>query len=67
MQDHRQASDRLLYKNNGDGTFTEEAAKHGVALMVPRASRGVAFGDLFNDGNVDIVVNNLDDKHRTPQ
>lgn len=51
-----------MYRNNGDGTFTEEAAKHGTALMVPRASRGVAFGDLFNDGNVDIVVNNLDGK-----
>jgi hypothetical protein len=25
MQDHRQASDRVLYKNNGDGAFTEEA------------------------------------------
>jgi len=51
---------KLLYHNNGDGTFEEVAAVHGAALLVPRSSRGAAFGDLFNNGNVDVVVNNLD-------
>ncbi len=53
---------KLLYENKGDGTFAEVAASHGQALLVPRASRGAAFGDLFNSGNVDVVVNNLDGK-----
>ena len=52
----------LLFHNNGDGTFTEVAAQTGEALMVPRVSRGAAFGDLFNDGHIDVVINNLDGK-----
>jgi len=30
--------------------------------MVPRVSRGAAFGDLFNNGHIDVVINNLDGK-----
>src|SRR3989440_4567232 len=52
----------LLFHNNGDGTFTEVAGQAGTALMVPRVSRGAAFGDLFNHGHIDVVINNLDGK-----
>ena len=51
---------KLLYKNNRDGTFSEIAAQVGSALMEERASRGTAFGDIDNDGDVDIVINDLD-------
>ena len=51
---------KLLYRNNRDGTFAETAAAAGTALLEPAVSRGSATGDLDNDGDVDIVVNNLD-------
>ena len=52
----------LLYRNQRDGTFSEMAAEAGEALMVPRVSRGAAFGDIDNDGDIDVVINNLDGK-----
>ncbi len=51
---------KLLYRNLRDGTFAEVAASAGAALSERRSSRGAAFGDFDEDGDVDIVVNDLD-------
>jgi hypothetical protein len=51
---------KLFYRNARDGTFAEVAADLGPALAEPAAARGAAFGDLDNDGDVDVVINNLD-------
>ena len=51
---------RLLYHNRGDGTFDEVAARYGQALMEDRVSRGLAVGDIDNDGRLDVVINDLD-------
>ena len=51
---------KILYINNGDGTFCDATDEGGAALSEIRVSRGAAFGDLDNDGNVDIVVEDLD-------
>jgi len=47
---------KLLYRNIGDGTFSQVTAAAGESLSVPHVSRGAAFGDLDNDGDVDVVV-----------
>jgi hypothetical protein len=51
---------KLLYHNRGDGTFDEVAAQFGPALTEERVSRGLAVGDLDNDGRLDVVINDLD-------
>ncbi len=51
---------RLLYRNLGNGRFEDISAKAGPAITAANLGRGCAFGDLDNDGDVDIVINNLD-------
>jgi len=50
----------FVHRNNRDGTFTEVAEQLGAPFLEKRAARGVAFGDIDNDGDVDLVINNLD-------
>jgi hypothetical protein len=49
----------LLFHNNA-GKLQLVPAVEGTGLAEVNVSRGMAFGDLFNDGKVDVVINNLD-------
>ena len=49
----------LFFYNQHNGTFKDISKLVGPALQLPRVSRGVAVGDLFNDGRMDIVIENL--------
>jgi hypothetical protein len=50
---------KLLFLNQRDGTFRDVSRQAGPAIQVPQVSRGMAMGDLFNDGRVELVVENL--------
>jgi hypothetical protein len=50
----------LFHLNERDGTFCDASGMTGTALSAPRVSRGLAVGDLFNDGNMDVVIETLD-------
>jgi enediyne biosynthesis protein E4 len=52
---------KLLYKNRGNGSFIDVTASAGPAITQPRPSRGTAFGDFDNDGDVDVAILNLNE------
>jgi len=52
---------KVLYRNRGDGRFEDVSLRAGPGIALPRAARGAAFGDLFNRGRVDVVVNNMNE------
>jgi hypothetical protein len=51
---------KLLHINQGNGTFCDASNQAGSALQELRTSRGAAFGDLDNDGQIDVVIGDLD-------
>jgi hypothetical protein len=51
-----------VLRNNGDFTFTDVSLAAGTSFLVPKAHRGAAFGDINNDGRIDIVVTSLNDR-----
>jgi hypothetical protein len=50
---------RLLYHNNGNGTFTDISADAGPGINASSSARGLAVGDLWNDGQLSVVINNV--------
>ena len=50
---------KVLYRSLGDGRFEDISLKSGPGILLKRSSRGAAFGDIFNTGQIDIVINNM--------
>jgi len=55
------AQRKLLYRNLRNGRFEDISMKVGPGISAPSASRGCAFGDFDNDGDIDVVVNTVND------
>ena len=53
---------RILYWNQGNGKFKDISKVSGPGITEARSSRGLAVGDLWNDGRESAVVNNIDEK-----
>jgi len=51
-------SPRILFRNQGNGRFVELGEEAGAAISDRHQSRGAAFGDFDNDGDIDIVIMN---------
>jgi len=50
---------RILYHNKGNGTFEDISAVSGPGITTASSSRGMAVGDLWNDGRISAVVSNM--------
>ena len=50
------AEPNRVFRNKGDLSFEDVSSTAGTAFSVPAAHRGAAFGDLNNDGKIDVVV-----------
>jgi hypothetical protein len=52
---------KLLYRNLRNGHFADISRQVGPGISDPAACRGCAFGDFDNDGDIDVVVNTVND------
>jgi hypothetical protein len=53
---------RLVFRNLGNGRFKDVTAECGPAVAAPHSSRGCAFGDFDNDGDIDVLVMNMNEE-----
>lgn len=52
---------KVVYRNLRNGRFEDISERLGPPIATPKAGRGAAFGDIDNDGDIDVVVNNVHD------
>ncbi|HVA71624.1 MAG TPA: CRTAC1 family protein [Candidatus Limnocylindrales bacterium] len=56
QRDVHYAEPPLLFHNLGNGTFADATREAGASFNVPRVARGAAYGDVYNNGKLDILV-----------
>ncbi len=52
---------RIIFRNRGNGTFAEMIEEAGPGIAARHMSRGCAFGDFDNDGDLDVLVMNINE------
>ena len=50
-----------LFRNRGDGVYTDISDLSGEGMLIEKSSRGAVFGDYDNDGDLDVLVTNIND------
>jgi hypothetical protein len=50
---------KLIFQNQRNGNFKDVSTQVGTVVTTPQVSRGLAVGDLFNHGRLDLVIENL--------
>jgi len=61
FKDYPHKSIRLVYRNLGNGRFKDVTAQSGPGVLTPHSSRGCAFGDFDNDGDIDVLIMNMNE------
>jgi hypothetical protein len=52
---------KVVYRNLGKGRFADVTEQLGPPVTTPKAARGAAFGDIDNDGQIDVAIANVND------
>ena len=53
---------KVVFRNLGEGRFEDVSGRSGPGAVAPHSSRGVAFGDYDNDGDLDVLVMNMNER-----
>ena len=61
FKEYPHRSPRLVYRNLGNGRFKDVSAQSGPGVTTPHSSRGCAFGDFDNDGDIDVLIMNMNE------
>jgi len=62
FKEYPHRSPRLVYRNTGAGRFVDLSAQSGPGVSAQHSSRGCAFGDYDNDGDIDILIMNMNER-----
>ena len=62
FKEYPHRSPRFVYRNTGAGRFVDLSAQSGPGVSAQHSSRGCAFGDYDNDGDIDILIMNMNER-----